>query len=57
MWSEPDGKWMSRKELVDAYISSNVKKANKLLNDYAQECDSWTWNVWGDTTTIYWMKN
>lgn len=57
VWSEPDGKWMSKKELVDAYILSSVKKANKLLTDYAQECESWDWKIWGETTTVYWMNN
>lgn len=57
VWSELDGKWMSRKDLANAYIPSRVTKANKLLTDYEQKCKSWNWKVWGDTTTIYWRKN
>lgn len=56
LWSEPDGKEMSRKELVDVYMPSHIKKANKILTDYACGCKSWNWKVWGEKTTIYWMK-
>lgn len=55
VWSEPDGREMSRKELVDAYIPSFIKKGDKILTDYAQRCKSY--KIWGDETTIYWMKN
>lgn len=56
VWSEPDGREMSRKELVNAYMPSHVKTANKILTSYAQERKSYNWNVWGDKTTIYWKK-
>lgn len=56
VWSEHDGREMSRKELVDAYIPSHVKRANKILTSYAQECKSYNWEVWGEETTIYWKK-
>lgn len=55
VWSEPDGKEMSRKELVDVYVPSFTKKGNKILIDYAQRCKFC--QIWGDETTIYWMKN
>lgn len=57
VWSERDGREMSRKELVDAYIPSHVKKANKILTGYVEECNSHNnWKVWGEKTTIYWKK-
>lgn len=57
IWSELDGREMSRKELVIAYMPSFMREGHKILTDYAQRCETWNWKIWGDETTVYWMKN
>lgn len=56
VWNEREGKEMTRKELVDAYIVPSLQKASQILLDYENGHKSCVWKSWAKQK-IYWAED